>query len=141
MQDSFITADDNGSVRFWDIRTGRVFIDSIAHTGYASSVALNPQPQSRNLIATAGRDKFIRVWDWSKQSLEQLYTVETMAPLTHVSWCPDNIWHVASSSTSNDHNIHVWDIRRPFLPYATFNAHHEAVTGVYLLALFRLLSN
>jgi hypothetical protein len=26
-----------------------------------ATVALNPQPQSKHLIATAGRDKFIRV--------------------------------------------------------------------------------
>lgn len=55
-----------------------------------------------------------------------------MAPVTKVSWCPGNDWHVAScqSSTGNsDHNIHIWDIRRPYLPYSSFNAHSDPVTG------------
>jgi WD40 repeat protein len=57
------------------------------------SIALNPQIQSKNLIATAGRDKYIRIWDWSKNMPQFLYTVEMMAIVTRVSWCPDNSWY------------------------------------------------
>ena len=56
------------------------------------SIALNPQIQSKNLIATAGRDKYIRIWDWSKSTPHYFYTVEMMAIVTRVSWCPDNSW-------------------------------------------------
>lgn len=54
-----------------------------------------------------------------------------MAPLTRTSWCPDNAWHLASCSTANDNNIHVWDIRRPYLPFASFCAHNDQVSGSF----------
>ncbi|VDM43337.1 unnamed protein product [Toxocara canis] len=59
--DIFVSADDGGSVRFWDLRRNdRPLKQFVAHHGPAS-VALNPSYDDRNLIATAGRDKFIRV--------------------------------------------------------------------------------
>jgi WD40 repeat protein len=62
MEDLFVVADDSGSVRFWDIKKGdRPFREFRASPTIVFSVALNPQGDSRNLIATGGRDKFIRV--------------------------------------------------------------------------------
>lgn len=59
--DIFVAADDGGSVRFWDLRKNdRPLHQFVAHHG-PSSVALNPNYDDQNLIATAGRDKFIRV--------------------------------------------------------------------------------
>lgn len=59
--DIFVAADDGGSVRFWDLRRNdRPLYQFVAHHG-PSSVALNPSYDDQNLIATAGRDKFIRV--------------------------------------------------------------------------------
>jgi len=130
----FVVADDTGTVKFWDIRRPeRAYREFMAHTSQsASSIALNPH--SKNLIATGGRDRYIRVWDWSKTTPEPCFAVEMWAPVMRVSWCPEDgtsIWHVASCMASSDYNIHVWDIRRPYLPYASFNKHHEAVTGEY----------
>uniref|UniRef100_A0A1I7W790 GATOR2 complex protein WDR24 n=1 Tax=Heterorhabditis bacteriophora TaxID=37862 RepID=A0A1I7W790_HETBA len=31
----------------------------------------------------------------------------------------------------NDMNVHIWDIRRPFLPYASFEDHRDSVTDVW----------
>lgn len=59
--DMFVSADDGGSIRFWDLRRNdRPLKQFVAHHGPAS-FALNPSYDDRNLIATAGRDKFIRV--------------------------------------------------------------------------------
>ncbi|KAL6725793.1 hypothetical protein Aduo_007822 [Ancylostoma duodenale] len=30
----------------------------------------------------------------------------------------------------NDMSVHIWDIRRPFLPYASFEDHSDSVTGM-----------
>lgn len=32
----------------------------------------------------------------------------------------------------NDMSVHIWDIRRPFLPYASFEDHSDSVTGRYM---------
>lgn len=59
--DIFVAADDGGSVRFWDLRKNdRPLYQFVAHHG-PCNIALNPSYDDQNLIATAGRDKFIRV--------------------------------------------------------------------------------
>lgn len=129
IEDVFVAAHDSGTVRFWDLRKpDRVIKEFIAHTGQVSSVALNPE--SLNLIVTAGRDKFIRIWDWSKQNSKYLYNVETTAPVARVKWCTSNSWHVASCSSVQDNNVHIWDIRRPYLPYALSDAHRGICTDI-----------
>lgn len=137
LQDTFVTAGDSGTIRFWDARRAdKPSKEFIAHSSQIYSIALNPQIQSKNLIATAGRDKYIRIWDWSKNMPQFLYTVEMMAIVTRVSWCPDNSWHVAccfappSGFVSSDNTIYVWDIRRPFIPFASFDAHTKTCTDM-----------
>uniref|UniRef100_A0A8R1XZU4 WD_REPEATS_REGION domain-containing protein n=1 Tax=Onchocerca volvulus TaxID=6282 RepID=A0A8R1XZU4_ONCVO len=120
--DIFVAADDGGSVRFWDLRKNdRPLYQFVAHHG-PSSVALNPSYDDQNLIATAGRDKFIRIWKWfdrsESQSNSAMYSVEATASISRVYWRPMHKYQVASCSVVSDINIHVWDIRRPFLPFA-----------------------
>lgn len=127
--DIFVAADDGGSVRFWDLRKNdRPLYQFVAHHG-PSSVALNPSYDDQNLIATAGRDKFIRVWKWFDRSESQLnssmYSVEATASVSRVYWRPMHKYQVASCSVVSDINIHVWDIRRPFLPFASFDEHRD----------------
>jgi hypothetical protein len=71
-----------------------------------------------------------KVWDWSKVNPDICYSVETMASIGRVVWCPDNNWHVASCFNMTDNSIHIWDIRRPYLPYAAFNDHNQLCTGI-----------
>ncbi|EPB79854.1 WD domain, G-beta repeat protein [Ancylostoma ceylanicum] len=104
-----------------------------AHQGYAASIALNPR--ERHLIASGGgRDKFIKVWNWSGAHLNvPTYQVETTAPVGRVYWSPDpkNAFHIASCAVVNDMSVHIWDIRRPFLPYASFEDHSDSVTDIW----------
>lgn len=127
--DMFVSADDGGSIRFWDLRRNdRPLKQFVAHHGPAS-FALNPSYDDRNLIATAGRDKFIRIWKWSDWSdistNSAIYSVESTTPIAHVEWRPQNKYQVASSAVVNDVNIYIWDIRRPFLPFASFDDHRD----------------
>lgn len=55
-------ADESGTIRFYDIRNPiKIFKDFIAHSQCINSIALNPQSHCKNLLATSGRDKFIKV--------------------------------------------------------------------------------
>ncbi|VDK46254.1 unnamed protein product [Anisakis simplex] len=127
--DIFVSADDGGSIRFWDLRRNdRPLRQFVAHHGPAS-IALNPSYDDRNLIATAGRDKFIRIWkwsDWSESGINsEIYSVESTTPVARVQWRPQHKYQVASCAVVNDINIYVWDIRRPFLPFASFDDHRD----------------
>ncbi|KAK6745026.1 hypothetical protein RB195_011627 [Necator americanus] len=132
--DQFVTSDDSGTIRMWDTRKGdKPLIQFPAHQGYAASIALNPR--ERHLIASGGgRDKFIKVWNWSSaRPNAPSYQVETMAPVGRVYWSPDpkNAFHIASCAVVNDMSLHIWDIRRPFLPYASFEDHSDSVTDMW----------
>uniref|UniRef100_A0A158PAG2 GATOR2 complex protein WDR24 n=1 Tax=Angiostrongylus cantonensis TaxID=6313 RepID=A0A158PAG2_ANGCA len=111
----------------------RPLIQFPAHQGYAASIALNPR--ERHLIASGGgRDKFIKVWNCSSsRPSAPTYQVETMAPVGRVYWRPDptNVFHIASCAVVNDMNVHIWDIRRPFLPFASFENHSDSVTDIW----------
>ncbi|MFH4977258.1 hypothetical protein AB6A40_003967 [Gnathostoma spinigerum] len=127
--DIFVVADDGGSIRFWDLRRcDKPLRQFVAHHGPAS-IALNPDFEERNLIATAGRDKFIRIWQWSEipegNTNTAIYSVETTASVSRVYWRPQYKYQVASCSVVNDFNIYIWDIRRPFIPFACFENHKD----------------
>ncbi|WKY02079.1 hypothetical protein Q1695_015805 [Nippostrongylus brasiliensis] len=132
--DQFVTSGDSGTIRLWDTRKGeKPLIQFPAHQGYAASIALNPR--ERHLIASGGgRDKFIKIWNWSgTRPTAPTYQVETMAPVGRVYWSPDakNAFHIASCAVVNDMSVHIWDIRRPYLPYASFEGHSDSVTDMW----------
>lgn len=39
-------------------------------------------------------------------------------------------YHIASCALMVDCSINVWDIRRPYIPFASFNEHKDIPTGV-----------
>ncbi|KAK0393279.1 hypothetical protein QR680_000129 [Steinernema hermaphroditum] len=124
----FITADDSGFVRYWDARKpGDCVKEFNAHFGAVNSISI----QSNNVIATAGKDKFLRVWTVSSdETLHLKYWVETMSSVSKIMWDPYHEYHLLSCSSTSEGSIHIWDIRRAFLPYASFDAHNGACTDI-----------
>lgn len=81
-------------VQVWDMRMPGVCEQKIqAHQGPVYTVAWHPT--RRNVLASAGRDKIIRVWDvggGSKDNLRQ--SVQTIASVARVLWRPSHPDHV-----------------------------------------------
>lgn len=63
-----------------------------------------------------------------KPSLE--YTIHTIAVVGRVKWRPDRTYHIASCALVVDYSIYIWDVRRPYLPYASFTEHTNVTTGI-----------
>uniref|UniRef100_A0A2A6BPY5 GATOR2 complex protein WDR24 n=1 Tax=Pristionchus pacificus TaxID=54126 RepID=A0A2A6BPY5_PRIPA len=132
----FNACDDSGTVRLWDRRRiDKPYLVFHAHHGLVSSAQF--APKSRFLIATGGgRDKFIKIWDWSR-SLDDgpVYSIETGAPVGKALWRPhgDGSFQLASCSVVNDTLVHFWDVRRPFFPYASFSDHKDSVVALAFL--------
>lgn len=40
------------------------------------------------------------------------------------------MYHIASCALVIDSSIHIWDVRRPYIPYASFNDHKDITTGI-----------
>uniref|UniRef100_A0A1Y1LB70 GATOR2 complex protein WDR24 n=2 Tax=Photinus pyralis TaxID=7054 RepID=A0A1Y1LB70_PHOPY len=124
---TFAAVSENGSIQLWDIRRPEKCQHQFtAHSGPVFACDWHPE---MTWLATASRDKTIKVWDLgSKPSLES--TIHTIASIGHVKWRPQRKFHIASCALVVDCSINVWDIRRPFIPFASFNEHKDVATGV-----------
>ncbi|UMM22456.1 hypothetical protein L5515_003661 [Caenorhabditis briggsae] len=127
-EDYFFTGDDGGVLRLWDLRqTKRWIFEKVAHRSFVSTMSMNPH--NRRLIATGGgRDKMVKIWEWTGPELVRVSVVETTAPLGRLAWRPDKPYHLATCASVNETSVHVWDVRRPYLPYVTYDEHRDAVT-------------
>lgn len=69
-----------------------------------------------------------QVWDVSKQPAQLVYNVQTIASVGRIKWRPQRRYHIANCSLLLDHSINVWDVRRPFIPFANFDEHKDVAT-------------
>ena len=71
------------------------------------------------------------MWDLENANKVQIaYNVQTIASVARVRWRPHIRDHLASCAYQFDFNVSVWDIRRPFIPFASFEDHSDVVTGL-----------
>lgn len=127
----FAAATDNGYVQFWDYRRNdRVLLQELVHQEIVFS--LDWHPEERHWLATSGRDKTIKIWHWEHHEwrLHADYTLYHIQSVRKVKWRPQRKYHIASCSQVDDNAVSVWDIRRPYVPFAVFEEHKEAPTGI-----------
>ncbi|XP_078388148.1 GATOR2 complex protein WDR24-like [Cetorhinus maximus] len=126
---TFAATFENGNVQLWDMRRPdrceRMFT---AHNGPVFSCDWHPD--DRGCLVTGGRDKMVKVWDLTGYKAREMYCVQTIASVAHVLWRPDRKYHIATCSMMVDHNIYVWDVRRPYVPFAMFEEHKDVTTGI-----------
>ncbi|MBN3275542.1 WDR24 protein, partial [Polyodon spathula] len=126
---TFAASFENGNVQLWDIRRPdryeRMFT---AHNGPV--FCCDWHPDDRCWLATGGRDKMVKVWDITTNRAKEIHCVQTIASVARVKWRPERKYHLATCSMMVDHNIYVWDVRRPFIPFATFEEHKDVTTGI-----------
>lgn len=70
-----------------------------------------------------------QVWDWSRAVPSCEYAVQCTHAVSLVRWRRDREWQLASGSLVMDFSINIWDIRRPFIPFASFDRHKDLPTG------------
>ncbi|XP_055857530.1 GATOR complex protein WDR24 isoform X1 [Episyrphus balteatus] len=123
----FSAVSENGTVQLWDLRkSDKCILQFTAHSGPIYTCDWHP---TKNWLATGSRDKQIKVWNMDgKASLE--HTIHTIAVVGRVKWRPERTHHIASCALVVDYSIHIWDIRRPYIPFASFNDHTNVTTGI-----------
>ncbi|XP_050310799.1 GATOR complex protein WDR24 [Anthonomus grandis grandis] len=124
---TFAAVSENGNVQIWDLRRTEKFQQQFtAHSGPVFACDWHPE---QPWIATASRDKTIKVWDLSsKNTLE--HTIHTIASIGRIKWRPQYRYHIASCALVIDCSINVWDVRRPYIPLAAFNEHRDITSGM-----------
>lgn len=125
---SFAAVSENGTVQLWDLRRqDRCEKQFTAHSGPV--FACDWHPENKTWLATAGRDRAVKVWDLGYRPVLE-HTVTTMASVGRIKWRPQRMYHIASCALVIDSVIHVWDVRRPYIPHASFNDHKDITTGI-----------
>lgn len=111
----------------WDIRKPEKYFQHFtAHSGPIFACDWHPEV---TWLATASRDKTIKVWDLTaKPSCD--FSISTIASVGRIKWRPQSKWHIASCALLVDFTINVWDIRRPYVPFAVFSKHKDIPTGI-----------
>lgn len=56
--------------------------------------------------------------------------IHTIASVGRIKWRPQRKFHIASCALVVDCSINIWDIRRPYIPFASFNEHKDVATGI-----------
>ncbi|KAK9890774.1 hypothetical protein WA026_012119 [Henosepilachna vigintioctopunctata] len=124
---AFAAVSENGSVQLWDVRKpDKYYHQFTAHSGPIFACDWHPET---TWLATASRDKTIKVWDMTNKPSPE-YTIHTIASIGHVKWRPQRKYHISSCALVIDSSINVWDIRRPYIPYAAFNEHKDIASGI-----------
>ncbi|KAG8239111.1 hypothetical protein J437_LFUL018369, partial [Ladona fulva] len=70
------------------------------------------------------------VWDLGSSRPTLEHTIHTIASVGRVKWRPGRKYHIASCALVVDCSISVWDVRRPYIPFAAFNEHKDVATGI-----------
>lgn len=125
----FAVGTDNGMIQRWDIRYEKAPFSKInAHEKTCHSIDWHPDGKH---IVSGGADKNIKVWDFSSFDRRVEFSWQLRAPqaVLIVQWRPpywysgkqeNGNWQctqIAASYNQEDPRIHIWDFRRPFVPY------------------------
>ena len=126
---SFIAVQDNGYVQLYDLRKKEKFEQCFpGHNG--PILACDWHPEHSGVVATAGRDMSIKVWNVTGQTPSMQHCIATMESVSKVCWNYEIKNHIASCSLKRDYGINIWSILRPYIAYARFTEPHEITTGM-----------
>ncbi|CAG0917946.1 unnamed protein product [Notodromas monacha] len=124
----FVAVSDNGTTQIWDSRRpDKIDRQFTSHSGPV--FACDWHPLNRSWLATAGRDKTIKVWNVDQKCALE-HTVWTIASVGRIKWRPQRNFHIASAALVVDCSVNVWDVRRPYVPFVSFIEHKDVCTGI-----------
>ncbi|KAL3468417.1 hypothetical protein BJX64DRAFT_245872 [Aspergillus heterothallicus] len=139
----FASATDSGAVQFWDWRKpSNPVLRITAHDRPCYSVDWHPD--GRHLVS-GGSDRQVKVWD-SKSTADRrqkpTFVFRTPQAVLNVRWRPPS-WtgelegsgqwqscQVVTSYDKDDPRTHLWDLRRPFIPFREFDRYDSPATDL-----------
>ncbi|EAW11478.1 WD repeat protein [Aspergillus clavatus NRRL 1] len=139
----FATATDSGAIQLWDYRKASAPIMRItAHDRPCFSVDWHPDGKH---VVSGGMDRQVKVWDFSSSAERRqkpTFHFRTPQAVLNVRWRPPSSdreppfsghWQscqVVTSYDKEDPRIHLWDLRRPHVPFREFDRHDSNATDL-----------
>jgi WD40 repeat protein len=96
------SGDDDGSVRLWDVATGRHNGTLAGHAGTAGTVAFAPNGAT---LASGGDDGLLRLWDVATGQPTATCTGH-VGPVRAVAFTPDG---AAMATVGDDGSVRLWE--------------------------------
>ena len=100
--DKLAVGGSNSKLQTYNLPSGSVDLNIVAHTGWVTSVTYSPDNQ---LIATGGSDDKVKIWNTTGQ-LQKILTGHT-GDITALKFTPDNSKLISSSK---DNKLKIWDV-------------------------------
>ncbi|KAL2819371.1 hypothetical protein BDW59DRAFT_151531 [Aspergillus cavernicola] len=139
----FATATDSGAVQLWDCRKpSGPLLRITAHDRPCYSVDWHPDGKH---LVSGGTDRQVKVWDFSstaERRQKPTFQFRTPQAVLNVRWRPPS-WsrelegsgnwqssQVVTSYDKEDPRIHLWDFRRPHIPFREFDRHDSHATDL-----------
>ncbi|RMZ92133.1 hypothetical protein DV736_g625, partial [Chaetothyriales sp. CBS 134916] len=124
----FAVCADGGLVQHWDARNPRGPTLSI-HAHERGCYSLDWHPSGRHVVS-GGTDRYVRVWDLKGERRQKpVFSFRAPQAIRNVKWRPASwssepaetgAWQtiqVATTYQLDDPRLHVWDLRRPMIPF------------------------
>lgn len=135
----FAFGTDNGTIQRWDFRHNKGPKQKITAHDQRTCTSIDWHPDGKHLLS-AGVDRTVKVWDFSVDGRRQkaAFVLTTPYPVYRARWRPPcwseehyerGAWQCTQLATSYDRDhsvIHVWDFRRPYLPFREINRFNSA---------------
>ena len=138
----FASASDSGVIQKWDLRNSEFPLLRLnAHEKPCMSIDWHPD--GRHLLS-AGLDRYIRIWDFENPNRRQKASFQLRTPhaVMNARWRPacwsseadeSGTWQstqIVTSYTKDDPRLHVWDLRRPHLPFRELDRYNSPATDL-----------
>ena len=102
---TIVTANFNGTVKLWDVETGRLLRTLDGHTHVVYKGVFSPDEKT---LASCSLDGKINIWEVATGTLLRTLTGHTQ-PVKAVAFTPDGS---ALASVSNDGTLRLWDVAK-----------------------------
>ncbi|KAJ5103305.1 hypothetical protein N7532_003834 [Penicillium argentinense] len=139
----FATASDSGAIQMWDWRKVNAPLMRIAaHDRPCFAVDWHPDGKH---IVSSGTDRQVKVWDFSSSAERRqkpAFQFRTPQAVTNVRWRPPS-WvgdspasgewqssQIVTAYDKEDPRIHLWDLRRPHMPFREFDRYDAPATDL-----------